>query len=434
MSWHFSRALVEAYSEANSSDGGPSARSKSTTTHAASSSQDRTTDVSNRFPSLQMSRNLTDVRGEELLTWYREVFLARTFQPRERVQELTGSAAGSGGKWHASFARWDPTTSLWRTPQCSLFEGWDVFSETWPRWGMMRDGECSEPVTQARRTDENASGLLPTPSASCDSKPSPKWNPASQSGRSLATRALLNIWPTPTASDAKGSSPASLTRKDGRTRANDRLDHRMMAEHGGKLNPTWVEKLMGWPKNWTALHPMLDSDLLSWVMGFCEHEKTRTSQALHLLRRSSYAQSFQRKAGRPFGIQEAELLLSDMRKHPQGFDEAWIQLAGAEAPEAEVRGVRTRAQPASASLGSGHSEQHTGEHPDALQALPRLLAHDGQAAWADGSWEDAIPRTAVGVASRVDRLRCIGNGQVPAVVRLAWHTLLHRSAMPIEQR
>jgi hypothetical protein len=27
------------------------------------------------------------------------------------------------------------------------------------------------------------------------------------------------------------------------------------------------------------------------------------------------------------------------------------------------------------------------------------------------------------VASRVDKLRCLGNGQVPAVVRLAWETL-----------
>jgi hypothetical protein len=27
------------------------------------------------------------------------------------------------------------------------------------------------------------------------------------------------------------------------------------------------------------------------------------------------------------------------------------------------------------------------------------------------------------VAARVDRLRCIGNGQVPAVVKLAWETL-----------
>jgi DNA (cytosine-5)-methyltransferase 1 len=36
--------------------------------------------------------------------------------------------------------------------------------------------------------------------------------------------------------------------------------------------------------------------------------------------------------------------------------------------------------------------------------------------------EPDVGRVAHGVAARVDRLRCIGNGQVPAVVRLAWET------------
>ena len=43
-----------------------------------------------------------------------------------------------------------------------------------------------------------------------------------------------------------------------------------------------------------------------------------------------------------------------------------------------------------------------------------------------GSWWDAEPdvgRVADGVASRLDRLRCLGNGQVPAVAALAWKTL-----------
>jgi len=34
-----------------------------------------------------------------------------------------------------------------------------------------------------------------------------------------------------------------------------------------------------------------------------------------------------------------------------------------------------------------------------------------------------LGRVANGVAARVDRLRCIGNGQVPAVAQLAWNTL-----------
>ncbi len=43
-----------------------------------------------------------------------------------------------------------------------------------------------------------------------------------------------------------------------------------------------------------------------------------------------------------------------------------------------------------------------------------------------GDWwrtEPDLGRVAHGVAARVDRLRCIGNGQVPAVVRLAWSLL-----------
>jgi DNA (cytosine-5)-methyltransferase 1 len=47
------------------------------------------------------------------------------------------------------------------------------------------------------------------------------------------------------------------------------------------------------------------------------------------------------------------------------------------------------------------------------------------------SWwkfEPDVGRVAHGVAARVDRLKCIGNGQVPAVAALAWKTLSDRSA------
>ena len=37
--------------------------------------------------------------------------------------------------------------------------------------------------------------------------------------------------------------------------------------------------------------------------------------------------------------------------------------------------------------------------------------------------ESGLGRVADGVANRVDRLRCIGNGQVPAVAALAWRIL-----------
>jgi DNA (cytosine-5)-methyltransferase 1 len=60
-----------------------------------------------------------------------------------------------------------------------------------------------------------------------------------------------------------------------------------------------------------------------------------------------------------------------------------------------------------------------------MQALSRLLAHHGQAYWQDGRWEDATPRVAHGVAARVDRLKAIGNGQVPQCAAQAWRILTH---------
>jgi DNA (cytosine-5)-methyltransferase 1 len=42
-----------------------------------------------------------------------------------------------------------------------------------------------------------------------------------------------------------------------------------------------------------------------------------------------------------------------------------------------------------------------------------------------GPWatEPGVGRVAYGVANRMDRLRAVGNGQVPAVVKIAWETL-----------
>lgn len=40
--------------------------------------------------------------------------------------------------------------------------------------------------------------------------------------------------------------------------------------------------------------------------------------------------------------------------------------------------------------------------------------------------ESGVGRMANGVAARVDRLKCIGNGQVPAVARLAWEILMEK--------
>ncbi len=71
-------------------------------------------------------------------------------------------------------------------------------------------------------------------------------------GGSLTPKRMQN-WPTPrTAGMCGGTGSWELLNKN-TTREEARL---MGAGNGGKLNPMWVEWLMGWPLGWTDLKPL----------------------------------------------------------------------------------------------------------------------------------------------------------------------------------
>ena len=163
MSWLFSRALVEASSAAISSDGGLYAPSSAMPTPQVFSLPVKTTDVCRRFPSGMTCERLTDDRGEAVLMWCLADSLARTSARRDKAPASTAPAPACGERWRGSLAKYDRASSSWKTPQCSLLAGLDAFSETWPRWGMMRNGECSGLATPVRRISENESGSWPTP-------------------------------------------------------------------------------------------------------------------------------------------------------------------------------------------------------------------------------------------------------------------------------
>ena len=185
---------------------------------------------------------------------------ARTSALQGGVMGWMESAADCGQKWRASFARFDQSAFMWKTAQCSLLEGSGEFSETWPRWGSMRNGVSYLRQMPAHPICESASGLWPTPTV-CGNYNRP--GASATSGMGLAT--AVKMWPTPCASASKGSSPASLTRKTGKSRANDRIDHAVMASDGGQLNPEWVEWLMGWPIGHTGLKPLATGRYREWL-------------------------------------------------------------------------------------------------------------------------------------------------------------------------
>lgn len=237
MSWSFSPALVAAFSEATSLDTGRSAPSSSTPTPDQFYWPDKPTEHSRLSRYGMTCEPLTVDRGADLLTWYREVSLAKTSAQQEPATASTGNAVGSGRKWLGLLARFDHDSRAWRTPQCSLLGDSDEFSETWPRWGSMRTGECWERETAVLPTVANESGFLPTPRAS------------------VGTHGIC--W---------------KRAKDGnhRSQIEDYLGW-LSLEHGGQVtsgrtvNAEFQDWLMEWPSQWTDLKPLATGKFQQWL-------------------------------------------------------------------------------------------------------------------------------------------------------------------------
>jgi len=234
MSWLFSRALVAGSSAGTCSAGEPSALSSGTPTPQAFWSPGRTTDTFPCFPSGMTCRPLTAALGADVLTSYLEASPVRTSAPPERVQESTASEAECGRTWLGSLARYDRDSCSWRTPQCSLLAGLDVYSETWPRSGTMRDGACSELATLPLHIGENDCFSWPTP---------------------LAAQAKRG-WGTPLV-----KNPLASSRYGARILANTSRD---ISENGWKLEPRAQEWLMGWPSDWSDLKPLEMDRFQQW--------------------------------------------------------------------------------------------------------------------------------------------------------------------------
>jgi len=301
MSWHYSQALEAAYLGANSLDGAPCALWKSMPSAPDDSCSDKMKGTCHRSPFGMMFVPSMDVDGGELLKWYRAVFLVRTSVPAARAQESRESEADCGKRCRASLARWDRATCSWRTHQYSLLGDLELFSETWPRWGMMRDGECWELPTpsgvlaiRARITSAIESGFLrlPTPRVADGERygtaPKDSWN---RQMTANLLRDYVQRFPTPQSRDWKDSgmkqggrhspnlgtivmqleaqryaTPASSDGTRGGTMITEKMSGQSLRQQvGGPLNPEFHEWLMGWPIGWTASAPLATDRFRQWL-------------------------------------------------------------------------------------------------------------------------------------------------------------------------
>ena len=241
MSWLFSQALVEEYSEGISLDGAQSAQSSGKPTQQAYCALDKMTAFSRLSRFGMTYKPLTATHGEALLTLYLAAFHAKICPPPNGGGGLVlmEKEVDYGKRWGGLLARLDRDSSLWRTPQCSLITDSTESLQTFPNWGLMRDGVLWEQTSLAHPIEGNDFG----------------W------------------WPTPTATDFMTGQTNGITYTGKRF---VRKSHKTGTEFGAKLTsayrlmtgkhlpPSFTEWMMGWPRDWTELRPAEMARFQKW--------------------------------------------------------------------------------------------------------------------------------------------------------------------------
>jgi len=300
MNYTSSLEPVEASLADTSSDTQLSPQLKLNPTAKKSSNSDKPTEY--YLPSLfsETSESLMETRGEEKLTQFAEASLVRTFQLLVEALGLQENGRAFGEKWRELSVKYNPDTHSWKTHQCSLLEGLDEFSETFPKWGMMQNGVCWERIIAERPTSETESGFWRSPDTGQGGTSGllKKGLNKRANGQPIQIRLVDQVnnprfWPTPAARDHKGANSlhhvtvaggrkhmdqlanavkyATPQSRDWRSPAgnldrwnNPDRSRNLNDQIGGQLNPPWVEWLMGWPVGWTDLKPLETDKFQSW--------------------------------------------------------------------------------------------------------------------------------------------------------------------------
>lgn len=230
MSYTFLQGQGVASSAASFSDIAAFVRSKLNLTAAKSSCNASATECSRGSRSGTTCGPLTDDPGAESSIASAAVFPVRTSAAQAEAQASTASGLDCGPSSPGSLARYNPGSRSWRTAQCLLDGGLEEYSETFPRWGTMRNGELFQQPTPELPICANAFGF---------------WHP------------------TPCARDWKGAS-------DGQNLDVSRWTSWLHFTHFHATkttypNPCCSEAVMGWPIMWSALKPLAMDKYRQWL-------------------------------------------------------------------------------------------------------------------------------------------------------------------------
>gem|GEM_PF-1521004 len=438
MSWHCSQALAAEFSERGCLDSASCAELSSTRTAEKSCYGDKKKVSSTRSPSGMTSEPSTASRG--VAKWISSLADSRV---NRGVSLANGkdrqTNATSGLIPFASLEKSPQDGVYWKTSQgCFTTIISDEFSQTWPRAGIVLDGTAYPLPPLVPRTVGIGCGssLYPTPAAA---EGVGRWQSEKALAHgwkeTLAGMALRGMWPTPNQRDWKDTGDLSnvptnslLPREvqshggsktqrrwatpragDWRNMKHDQWTKNLQKDVKGQLNPYWVEWLMGWPLGWTVLEPLLKEEFDGWqkyAMDWCERGTTDVP------------------------LRQMCCMWSD--KDPAETPPQWRQKRQSQrecgGSMSDTPYVRTYE---SEDMGQGQNTQR-----QSMSSLQRDISPTESKAGSmrknpmskrmeqTSGTQALVPRIATGIPYRVDRLKALGNGQVPAVVRAAWEWLI----------
>lgn len=266
MSWHYLQALVGESSGGTCSDGEPSAPWKRSRTVEKCSYEGSETAC---FPCSQSgttaTRSTDDHGMDSWMLSLRDSPVSRSLLQENKAPEKTSETAGPPP--FAFLEKSDQGLPCWKTSQgCfpGLMATLDRYSEAWPRSGTMQCGTAFQLQPSAHLTREIDYGSWPTPLASDGEKAATDslarlvetgHRRGRLDGLTREGKAITVTYPTPTTQDAANNGGASQHNRNSKP---------LNAVVGGKLNPTWVAWLMGWPIGWTDLEPLEMDRWLQW--------------------------------------------------------------------------------------------------------------------------------------------------------------------------
>ena len=204
---------------------------------------------------METSKTLTGQQSSDQTLFVVDTHVSPSRQPAIDEAQTIHDTCGLG--LEMPLAHYDLPTQSWRMSEDISLWGDYKLLENLPKSGMTLNGVLYQQLAWERPIDAIASSLWPTPTTQEIEHPNAIWNDKMRrvapngSTHSMNLADAVQKWNTPQAHDAKHLY--SKPKPSGQQMLSNQIYKNDPTTAGGKLNPMWVEWLMGFPIGWTDL-------------------------------------------------------------------------------------------------------------------------------------------------------------------------------------